>query len=116
MSKALRCDRCNKCFDPWVEERDFTRIHSFSVQNGTNYRNNERNYYEEDVDLCPECTKLFSAFMRKVQAIVIEIKLENDIWNVYEDGKLVSSFDDLMSAAREVDKIKSKWTKGEERE
>lgn len=66
MSKAFKCDRCKKCFDPWgSEEEDFEfgRIQDYSVVTpvGGSF---DYTYRDEELHLCPECNRAFGLFMQ----------------------------------------------------
>lgn len=71
MAKAIKCDRCKRCFDPCSEDREFCSFAnpifytSVSVQDNVYTRKmfESKAYPVYDVDLCPECTKLFEDFM-----------------------------------------------------
>ena len=71
MSKAIKCDRCGKCFDP-LRYGDKSMMASFQnpiFQNSDQIKDHEVGYYliedsvDAYVDLCPECTRDFEAFM-----------------------------------------------------
>jgi hypothetical protein len=64
MSKALRCDRCKTCFDPYSQEKHFATIKDFMLQNGDSFNRYECSYRDEELNLCPKCTKLFCKFMK----------------------------------------------------
>lgn len=66
MSKAFKCDRCKKCFDPWgSEEEDFEfgQIRDYSVITpvGGSF---DYTYRDEELHLCPECNRAFGLFMQ----------------------------------------------------
>ena len=56
MSKALRCDRCGKCFDPYEAKGSFAKIRDFILSNDAAFRNDEVIYRAEELDFCPPCT------------------------------------------------------------
>ena len=62
MSKALKCDVCKKCFDPVEvgDEEYFVTIPEFYCQNGEQYQNREVGYREEEVHMCPDCSRKFA--------------------------------------------------------
>lgn len=64
MSKAFKCDRCKKCFDPYALKGDeyFTTIKEFFCQTGVEFSNNEFGYREEGAHLCPDCSVAFLRF------------------------------------------------------
>ena len=62
MGKAIKCDRCGICFDPFIEKDRFMCIKSYTVRNGEEFAHKECDY-EENVDFCPKCTKGFFDFM-----------------------------------------------------
>lgn len=66
MSKALKCDRCHKFFDPGdMEEKEFfTTIRGYDSQKAQDYRLNECWNRHDEAHLCSTCSKLFSAFMK----------------------------------------------------
>lgn len=66
MSKAFKCDRCKKCFDPWSSEEEnfeFGRIQDYSVVTpvGGSF---DYTYRDEELHLCPECNRAFGLFMQ----------------------------------------------------
>ena len=61
MSKALKCDRCKACFDPSESKGEFMTFGDIFFQDGTNYKNHEVSYREDDpTHLCPKCTLDFT--------------------------------------------------------
>ena len=78
MSKALRCDRCQKCFIPEEEESTMMRFANPSVYNGEDYKHTRASRFMEDLmadsylDLCPACTIKFSFFMQGFDPAVAE--------------------------------------------
>lgn len=68
MSKALKCDRCKRCFDAdnLPEGREFATLpDGYYLQTSVNVKNNEVSYREYVIDLCPTCTDHFIKFMAK---------------------------------------------------
>ena len=65
MSKAIRCDRCSKCFDPYTIRCDFSTFGKLIVQDGKQYSNHEYGYCDEDMNLCPDCTMQFAGWMSR---------------------------------------------------
>ena len=71
MASARKCDRCGQCFDPlrYGDKTMMARFMNPIFQNSEQIREHNVGYYlVEDsansyVDLCPECTKEFEAFM-----------------------------------------------------
>ena len=104
MSKAFKCDGCKRCFDPYaVKDPDwFVTIHGYIYQDGHQFETNEYGYAATDnVHLCPDCSKTFTALMANHKSVVdkrIQIDKEkaHDIGydagyeggynNGYEDG------------------------------
>ena len=87
MSQALKCDRCNDCFDPFaVEEPEyFLTIKGSVAQNG---RQLEECKYTFSVDrprhLCPTCAKMYDKFM-KMEYFTSYIPLPKLSSNEYEE-------------------------------
>lgn len=72
MSKAIKCDRCKKCFDPYESRCDFTTIRELIFQDGKNFSNDEVGYRDEEINFCPNCTMQFSGWMaRKLECQVM---------------------------------------------
>ena len=69
MSKALKCDRCGVCFDPYAVKSDITSIRETMFQDANQYKNREYGYFEEEMNFCPECTKLFRKFLHGTQLV-----------------------------------------------
>lgn len=63
MSKAIRCDRCKKCFDPYNVEGDFARITDFVVTDAKIFDSHECSYRDENIDLCPDCLTSFGRWL-----------------------------------------------------
>ena len=71
MASARKCDRCGKCFDPLgcKNKSVMARFQNPIFQTSDQIRNHDIGYYliedsnDSYVDLCPECTKDFEAFM-----------------------------------------------------
>ena len=66
MSKAFKCDRCNKCFCPsdMHEDESYITIDHYWRQNRHDYAMHECWDQMTDIHLCPECTKIFVKFMK----------------------------------------------------
>lgn len=66
MSEALKCDRCKRCFDPYAVEENsyFITIIEFYAQNGEQKKNREAGYRDENIHLCPDCARIFGAFIQ----------------------------------------------------
>ena len=65
MSKAIKCDRCKKCFDPLTVTGEFVRISDFVVYDGRTFSNSEVLLRDEGIDLCPECFKSYNDWFAK---------------------------------------------------
>ena len=71
MSKALKCDRCFKCFDPMrvKDDKFFGTIYGAVIQNSNQFRQNVRGevpWEEGDpLHLCPTCAGYFMKFMNR---------------------------------------------------
>lgn len=68
MSKALKCNRCCKCFDPIDVGRSgadeqFTHIPEVYLHNNRTYSEHEYLWRDGDIHLCPDCSNAFWAFM-----------------------------------------------------
>lgn len=71
MANARKCDRCGKCFDPlrYGDKTMMARFQNPVFQNSEQIRNHDVGYYliedtaDAYVDLCPDCTRDFEAFM-----------------------------------------------------
>ena len=65
MSKALKCDRCDKCFDPEsIGDLCFTTFQKISYQNARDYKASKVTYVGGyDKNLCPDCTTEFMGWM-----------------------------------------------------
>ena len=65
MSKAYKCDRCFKCFDPKdvVGGRDFTYIAEVYTHDGNSYEDHTYRSKDMDIHLCPDCSDIFWKFM-----------------------------------------------------
>ena len=65
MSRAFKCNRCFKCFDP--REIDavsyFTTIPEYYTQSAKDYISNKVMSRKEDQHLCSDCARDFMAFM-----------------------------------------------------
>lgn len=92
MSKAIRCDRCKTCFDPWTINGEFAHIADICFQDKENYKNNEVSYRDCHYDLCPDCAKTFSKFMSgtafvelkdyvEAERNIVSLEIENDKLN-----------------------------------
>ena len=69
MANAKKCDRCEKCFDPYEIKGMICRFRNPMFQTANNIRegvigklmvNDTPDAY---VDLCPECAEMFETFM-----------------------------------------------------
>lgn len=71
MAKAIKCDRCKRCFDPCSADGEFCSFANPIFYTGGSAKENvytrklfeSKEYLVYEVDLCPECTKLFEDFM-----------------------------------------------------
>lgn len=78
MSKALRCDRCNKCFVPEEAVGAMMRFRNPAIYEAANLANPLAptcTYFLHDeapdanLDLCPSCTTDFVLFMHKFRPV-----------------------------------------------
>ena len=71
MSNAIKCDVCKRCFDPLEVGglNYFTTIKEVVCQTGEEYANNEFNYYDEMIHLCPSCSKEFINFSSGINMV-----------------------------------------------
>lgn len=70
MSKAFKCDRCKKCFDPWEtgdDKLEFGNISEYMTLTpvGSSF---DYTYRDEDIHFCPECNRDFARFMNNQYA------------------------------------------------
>ena len=68
MAKAIKCDRCGKCFDPChMEGLMCTFRNPFFRSSEDMWHTTVARYMYDDadgyVDLCPDCAEMFEAFM-----------------------------------------------------
>ena len=89
MSKAFKCDRCKKCFDPWgSEEEDFEfgQIRDYSVITpvGGSF---DYTYRDEELHLCPKCNLEFARFMKN-QCVVGGLPIFTDLFSEIDKLKL----------------------------
>ena len=71
MANARKCDRCGICFDPlrYGDKSMIARFQNPIFQSSDQIKEHEVGYYliedtaDAFVDLCPECTRDFEAFM-----------------------------------------------------
>ncbi len=59
MSRALKCDKCKKCFDPYAEGVEFIRFDDIVLQDDETFGVNGCILREDLQHLCPECTNEF---------------------------------------------------------
>ena len=94
MSKAFKCDRCKKCFDPIEveDEQYFATISEIVLQNGEQYSNTEVGVRILPTHLCPDCTETFMKFMKdpelqfgKVRTIIRRLD-DKERGKVYDKG------------------------------
>ena len=64
MGKAIMCDRCKKCFDPYSITGEFASIDTFTVRDSKSIANNESVYFDEGIDLCPDCLKSWNRWLK----------------------------------------------------
>lgn len=94
MSKAFKCDRCQKCFDPLsIGKGYFTTIKEYYRQYVMDYVNITAVDREEDIHLCPECAAAFEKFMSN-DGIKFEKEGDSDYEKGYMDG--FTSFTDYL--------------------
>ena len=74
MSKALKCDRCQTCFDPSEvpEGLSFTSIGEIYLQSSKEYAENKYRLRMHGINLCPKCTDMFLSFMTNEDLIKIQ--------------------------------------------
>ena len=63
MSKALRCDRCSTCFDPYTVTGEWATIKTLIFQNSKEYEKREVGYRDEDIHFCPKCAEQFAKWL-----------------------------------------------------
>lgn len=95
MSKAFKCDRCKKCFDPWSmeDDREFGRIHDYAcvVPSGEAF---DYTYRDEELHLCPDCNRDFCKFLGGDNPMYEQedtIEIENTI-EIFVDGESVGTY------------------------
>lgn len=83
MSKALKCDRCKCCFDPYtVDAPDaFATLRELIYQDGRQFVDHEVGYRDEEINLCPDCANEFDRFMDGMKCIPL------DVFNEYDTKK-----------------------------
>ena len=78
MSKALRCDRCNKCFVPEEAVGAMMRFRNPAIYEAKNIENPlaptctyflPKEAPDANLDLCPLCTTAFVLFMYKSRPV-----------------------------------------------
>ena len=72
MSKAIKCNRCDKCFDPLEIDGVMCRFSNPKILSAHDIREGVAKYlfpFGPDgwVDLCPDCTEAFEAFMNNAE-------------------------------------------------
>ena len=72
MGKAIMCDRCKKCFDPYSITGEFASIDTFTVRNSESIANSESVYFDEGIDLCPDCLKSWNRWFKNYSDIVVD--------------------------------------------
>lgn len=100
MSKALRCDICKTCFDPYTVKGEFVTIDRMIWQDSGNYDRHEYSYLDEEVNFCPKCSKTFSLFMSGKKLVEKELldTLQEDFDAELEEKKN----DELEEAAQAI--------------
>ena len=91
MSKAFKCDRCKKCFDPWMKGLEFGRIENYTSlvptpvgQLGTEF---DAAYRDDDIHLCPRCNTEFANFMNPLKDTELGDEIE-----IFVGGKRVATY------------------------
>ena len=79
MGKAIMCDRCKKCFDPYSITGEFASIDTFTVRNSESIANNESVYFDEGIDLCPDCLKSWNRWFKNYSDTITAIHSYSDI-------------------------------------
>ena len=71
MSKAFKCDRCKKCFDPFDtnEPGYFSTIREWVTQSSEQFGDSCIGYRDEEIHLCKDCSLLFTIFMSGIANI-----------------------------------------------
>ena len=84
MSKAIKCDRCKRCFDPYKEPGDFARIENYVLRNASQYYNNECSYHDDEIDFCPDCANAFAIFMKGERSLAVaeRNRLQNSLTHI----------------------------------
>ena len=75
MSRAFKCNRCFKCFDPldMTSEDEFTSMPEVTSQTVEDYRLNRYGFRMETVNLCPACTKEYMMWMSQNGSVVANL-------------------------------------------
>lgn len=63
MSKALKCERCGKCFDPSEGTGETIHFNRYSKYTPEDCRTGKYSEYLESVDFCPTCSAQYKEFM-----------------------------------------------------
>lgn len=97
MSKAFKCDRCKKCFDPWEtgdEQFEFGNISEYATITpvGISF---DCVYRDEDIHFCPECNKAFALFMDNrsiVESIPVLGEAQKEINRLKAENEALRSY------------------------
>jgi len=65
MSKAIKCDRCKKCFDPFENDDPYIHIEdlTFAKRGNAEYETCDYILRYPKFDLCPECSEQFETWV-----------------------------------------------------
>lgn len=111
MSKAFKCDRCGKCFDPmdYKDDERFASISRIVYQNGIELSVRLMGDFAESLNLCPRCTKIFKDWMNNspIKALSAEGGLLYDFG--YSDGYCVG-YKAGMDSRKDRIKTTDPWT------
>lgn len=93
MSKAFKCDVCQKCFSPvdFGEEQHFAFINEIMIRTKSDYQRGVRGTVHSEFHFCPECTTKLSNFLQGEE-------IEHDISTDLEVVKIVDEIERIPAS------------------
>ena len=64
MSKALKCNKCEACFDPENTDGYFVSFDKIVIRNASTYKETKTAFVDPSFDLCPRCSAEFLDWAR----------------------------------------------------
>ena len=115
MSKAFKCDRCKRCFDPLESEGEFCTMVNPVFQTAEDYEDHKTTHYMHSghtgvdaLHLCPDCAHEFKLFMKNWK-VAYQLKEGDDLEKIFRENREAKDSGPLKSVTNVLRKSIDFW-------